>query len=530
MHGLKFFFFCLYCLFGIDVAQALELYKSSDKVDVSLFSSFDAVNPNQNIEFLIHFKMKNGWHIFAQNPGEIGMPTQVLWQLPLGYKILEETWSKDESFETDGIVQYGYGDTAYYKTTIAPNSEILNQAHIKLKIKWLACKDECVPGHAFFEANLPITHQDMLPTQQWTQNLAKAQRWFFPEHNGHFYWGMVLLLAFVGGLILNFMPCILPILSIKAITLVQSSYDRRKNRLEALFYFLGIIVSFFFVATVLLLLRLNGEYVGWGFQLQSPLFVGFMIVLFFIITLMLLDIITINNPLANAAGRMSFRNHLISSFMTGFLAVLIASPCTAPFMGIAIGYTLTAPVFVYYPIFFALGIGYALPFTLIYLFPKPLHKILPKPGKWMLLLKKMFAIPVFCTCVWLGWVLYAQLSLSQEISALELNWQPYDKNKIMQHLQKDEPVFIDFTAKWCLTCLLNKKAALQSSEFEQLVQKNKINLFEADWTNNNEIIATALAEYGRNSIPLYVYYDGKSNNYILLPQILTPGILKKYLQ
>lgn len=255
-----------------------------------------------------------------------------------------------------------------------------------------------------------------------------------------------------------------------------------------------------------------------------------MIVIFVVIALMLLDVVTFSNPLANAAGRMSFRNHLISSFMTGFFAVLIASPCTAPFMGIAIGYTLTAPVFVYYPVFLSLGLGYALPFALIHLYPRPIHKILPKPGKWMNVLKKIFAVPVILTCLWLGWVLYAQVAGIKTEASETLNWQPYSQAAVERHLQNKEPVFIDFTAKWCLTCVINKKGALQSDEFERLVRKNKINLFTADWTNNDEAVAAALARYGRNSIPLYVYYDGKSDDYLLLPQLLTPQILNDYLQ
>lgn len=509
--------------------QALELSRRTDMVDVELVSAFNAVNPNQNIEFLIRFNMKNGWHIFAQNPGEIGMPTQVEWQLPRGYDVLETSWSKDKPFENEGIIQYGYGDTAYYKTTIRPHPEILNKAPMKTKIKWLACKEECVPGHAEFEFTLPLTHQDLVPTPQWNTEFAAAQRWFFPENGQPVYWGAVLVMAFLGGLILNFMPCILPILTIKAISLAQSSFDRRKNRLEALFYTIGVIFSFLTVATILLILRLNGEYVGWGFQLQSPVFVGIMIVIFVIIALMLLDVVTIRNPLANAAGRMSFKNHLISSFMTGFLAVLIASPCTAPFMGIAIGYTLTAPVAAYYPVFLALGLGYALPFALIHLHPQAIHKILPRPGKWMDTLKKIFAVPVILTCIWLGWVLYAQLAQPAETSG-KLDWQPYRKEAVEQLVRERKPVFIDFTAKWCLTCLLNKKSSLQSDEFERLVKQRGLNLYTADWTNNDEYIAQALAEYGRNSIPLYVYYDGKSDDYLILPQLLTPQILEDYLQ
>ena len=157
-------------------------------------------------------------------------------------------------------------------------------------------------------------------------------------------------------------------------------------------YTLGVVLSFLIIATVLFVLRAQGEQIGWGFQLQSPIFVGIMIIVFFVIFLMLLDIVHFRNPLANHMEKLTFERQLLNSFVTGFFAVLIASPCTAPFMGIAIGYTLTAPLYVYYPVFLALSLGYALPFALAGLFPKAIHKVLPRPGKWMDLLKKIFAI------------------------------------------------------------------------------------------------------------------------------------------
>ncbi len=500
----------------------------NDKLNLQLYPNFEQINPNRNLQIFLRFKMKNGWHIYSQNPGEIGMPTKVYWMLPEGYQQLEESWSNDEVFENDGIVQRGYGDVAYYKTTINPQKTFGNNAVIKAEVRWLACKEECVPEKAELKINFPITERDMMPTMQWQEISAEAKKWFLPrppEVNIGLW--LVLLMAFVGGIILNFMPCIFPILAIKAISLSQTSYSKYKNRMESLFYTLGVVISFLFMASVLLILRKHGEYLGWGFQLQSPVFVTVMIIIFAVIALMFLDVLSLNNPFADKLGRMSFKNHLISSFMTGFLAVLIASPCTAPFMGVAVGYTLSAPVYLYYPVFLVLGLGYALPFALAGLFPKKIAKILPRPGKWMVILKRIFAIPVILTCVWLMWVLYNQL-IPQKNN--DLLWKNYDALAISELVEKKEPVFVDFTAKWCITCLVNKKAALQSEEFRKLVENHKIHLFRADWTNNSEEIAKALESYGRNSIPLYVYYNGKSKDYVLLPQILTPGVLEEYLR
>ena len=218
-------------------------------------------------------------------------------------------------------------------------------------------------------------------------------------------------------------------------------------------------------------------------------------------------------------------NRRIGAFATGFFAVLIASPCTAPFMGIAIGYTLMQPLYVYLPVFLSLSLGYALPFTLVGFFPKVLHKMLPRPGKWMDILKKVFAIPVFLTCLWLVWVLYNQTGRHAADTASTAEWQPYNARKVAELVDKGEPVFINFTAKWCITCLANERLAFSSKEFSDLISLRKIHIFKADWTNESEEITKALAAYGRNSIPLYVYYDGKSRQYVILPQLLK-GYLK----
>ena len=254
-----------------------------------------------------------------------------------------------------------------------------------------------------------------------------------------------------------------------------------------------------------------------------------MIVVFSLIFLMLLDIVKLHNPFAGRAGRISFRQQKINAFMTGFFAVLIASPCTGPFMGIAIGYTLAKPVYVYYPVFLALSVGYALPFTLAGLFPRFIHRFLPRPGRWMDILKKIFAVPVFLTAVWLFWVLFSQVNAVRNNKA-EVLWEAYDKAAVNQAVASGEKVLIDFTAKWCITCLANEKIALQSKKFEQLVRAQNIRLFKADWTGRSSDITQALAGYGRNSIPLYVYYDGTGKSYVILPQLLTPGVLEDYLK
>ncbi len=524
-------------LFGICLGIALVLCGRSyafmqdyntDKVSVSVMTKYDAFAAGENLNVLVKFRLKDGWHIYSSNPGEIGLPTSVKWRLPAGVRIENERWSPGKDFVNNGIVQNGYDDKAYYLAEIKIPENMKGKADIYGQISWLACREECIKEKFIFNFSLPVVEKFGEPCDGFAKEIIASQSSFMnqkPDNPADLHLLVILAMAFTGGLILNFMPCIFPILTIKAISLAQGTINRAKSRIEALLYMAGVIASFLIIASILVFLRSRGEQIGWGFQLQSPIFVIVMIVIFFIIFLMLLDVVSVRNPFANRVGRISFARRKINAFMTGFFAVLIASPCTAPFMGIAIGYTLAQPIYVYYPVFVALSVGYALPFTLVGFFPKAVHRVLPKPGKWMDILKKVFAIPVFLTCIWLVWVLYSQINHDAAAQTRKVEWEDYSPEKVERLLKENKPVFIDFTAKWCITCLVNKKIALQSDDFVNLAHEKGIALLRADWTNDDTEIAKALEGYGRNSIPLYVYYNGSGVNYKILPQLLTPRIL-----
>ena len=230
---------------------------------------------------------------------------------------------------------------------------------------------------------------------------------------------------------------------------------------------------------------------------------------------MFLDIISLNIPIKKIPA---------GSFFTGLLAVLIASPCTAPFMGAAIGWGLTAQISstLFCGIFLALGLGYALPFFLAGLFPNLIIKILPRPGKWMLWLKRLFAIPMFLTCLWLIWVLRGDISYDN-------NWQPYNQEKIQSLINQNQKVFIDFSAKWCITCIANEKAVLNTQKFIQYAKEKNIHLFKADWTDYNPQVSQSINSYNRSGVPLYVYFYEK-DKYLILPQILTTKSIEKHLK
>lgn len=368
-----------------------------------------------------------------------------------------------------------------------------------------------------------------------------------------------LITAFIAGLILNLMPCVLPVLSLKALYLVQNR--RHASPLSALAYVAGVVCSFMLLAGILFYLRELGAGMGWGFQLQSPVFNAVLLLLFFLIFLNLTDRLPLPDACADTLSRLAGKQ----SFLTGFFAVVIACPCTGPFMGAAIGYAVAKPALIYFGIFLALSLGYALPYALIEMFPGFFLKYIPKPGHWMITMKRILALPILLTCFWLGWVIFNQFrpdaadapdaakadtvpgttsatgttsaadTSSPSISpsaaaAAEPVWEPYTPAKVAATLAARRPVFINFTAKWCLVCLLNDKTSLSTETFRRLAAEKSIALFKADWTNRDETIRDALKAYGRNSIPLYVWYPAGKQTPVLLPQILTPDILKTQLQ
>ncbi len=514
-------------------SQALAVEGTTDKVTVKVLTSTDEINETQALDVLVKFTMHNDWHIFAENPGSIGRPTEVKWRLPEGYRVENIRWSKPKDFKKGKIIQHGYDTTAYYSATIVPIDRPEKVQDLDVEVSWLACREECVPEKMVRTLSFAVTDVNLLPGTEWRNEEELALRSFktadIPANAQAYNLLLIMIMAFTGGVILNFMPCIFPILTIKAISLVQGSIRPKEMRQEALLYMLGVVLSFLITAGILLLLRLQGEQVGWGFQLQSPLFVGVMLAIFIVVFLLLMDWIHLPPLFADKLGRVTASKKKVSAFLTGFFAVLIASPCTAPFMGIAVGYTLTQPPYVYFPVFTALALGYALPFALVGFFPKTIHRILPRPGKWMAILKKIFAVPVFLTCLWLVWVLHSQLVIRNASSAGTMVWEAYNKAKVEKLVADGHPVFVDFTAKWCITCLANETLVLHSPEFEKLAQSKKMLLFKADWTNDDPEITEALAAFGRNSVPLYVYYSGKDSGYVILPQLLTYKQVETYI-
>ena len=388
--------------------------------------------------------------------------------------------------------------------------------------------------------------------------------------------------ALLGGLILNLMPCVFPVLSLKLIGLAQHRTHSGPMAAHGIAFAVGVVLSFVLLAALLIGLQQAGSALGWGFQLQTPWVVAALTVLFFAIGLNLLGVfeMTMGTGVANmrAADNLASKSDWRGSFGTGVLAVIVASPCTAPFMGAALGYAITQPAVIALSVFAALGVGMAAPYVLLTLVPSLLAK-LPRPGRWMEMFKQFMAFPMFATCVWLLWVLAQQvdaggialalgvlvavgftlwaLGLSQRgarvfrwvavgggmLAALafapiatsealapgtrstaDAGWIEYSPEKLAQLRGEGKAVFVDFTAAWCVTCQLNKRVALRADGVKARFASDNVVLMRADWTNRDEKITQALAEFGRNGVPLYVVYDRKGGSSVL-PELLTEGIV-----
>jgi thiol:disulfide interchange protein/DsbC/DsbD-like thiol-disulfide interchange protein len=388
--------------------------------------------------------------------------------------------------------------------------------------------------------------------------------------------GLALLFALLGGALLNLMPCVFPVLSLKVMGFAKHQSDRRALLGGGAAYTAGVVLSFVALAALLLALRAGGEQLGWGFQLQSPLFIAALAALFTLIALNLLGVFEFGQVLPSGLAAMQLRHPLADSFLTGVLAVAVASPCTAPFMGAALGTAFALPAPQSLLLFALLGLGMALPYLLVCAWPA-LARALPKPGPWMATFKTLMAFPMLATVVWLVWVLGQQSGIdgaaallavlvvlamatwlwarpswmargvgvaalvgglawaapmwreSAPVAAGDTRWQPWSAERVAVLNAEGRTVFVDFTAAWCVTCQFNKRTVLSDEALLADLDARKVVLMRADWTRRDAAISTELQRLGRNGVPVYAVYRNASQSPTLLPEILTTQILREAL-
>ena len=392
-----------------------------------------------------------------------------------------------------------------------------------------------------------------------------------------------VLFAFLGGLILNLMPCVFPVLSIKILSLVDSAHSSGESvRLHGWVYAAGVILSFVAIALTLILLRSGGEALGWGFQLQSPIIVGLLTYLFLLIALNLFGLFEVGTSIMSL-GSDSEQGGYAGSFGTGVLATIVAAPCTAPFMGAAVGYALTQSSVTALIIFAALGMGMATPYLALCYSPALLSRM-PRPGAWMEKLRQLLAFPMLAAAIWLVWVLGVQVGETGMMQVLagclvlafavwlravykplvvqllagslallaiyivviqeseQAGAAPTDRDAVVagagyldyspslvEEAVAQGPVLVNFTAAWCITCKVNEVNALDRASVKALMAEKGVTYIKADWTNEDPVITRALEAYGRSGVPLYLLYSQGAERAAVLPQLLTEDIVLKAL-
>ncbi|MCD1599582.1 protein-disulfide reductase DsbD family protein [Rheinheimera aquimaris] len=394
---------------------------------------------------------------------------------------------------------------------------------------------------------------------------------------------LILLLAGAGGVLLNLMPCVFPVLSLKALSIAGHGQVRRQQQLQALWYSLGVVMSFVMLAILLIVLRSAGAAVGWGFQLQNPYLVALLVYLLFALGLSLSGVVQFGLGLMNTGSAVADSGGSRGAFFTGVLAVVVASPCTAPFMGTALGYAVSQEAAIALLIFAALGFGMALPFLLLALVPG-FSRVLPKPGVWMDTLKQWLAYPLYLSAVWLLWVYGRQSGVDAQVMLLigvvciaaacwlwgrrqlslagngsvmlaavllllalalpgfapyqqrnpadtataDQSWQSWSADTLSELRQQGKPVLVNMTADWCITCLVNERVALSSDSTKAALALYDVTYLKGDWTLRDAAITEYLRLYQRDGVPLYVlYWPGQQPE--VLPQILTPDTVPQTL-
>ena len=511
----------------------------------------------------VYWKIAEGYylyqHMFKVRHADASTPTNLSIDFP-------PALDKTDEFFGDVSVYYDEADL----TVSLPDGE----ARLTLAVTYQGCADAglCYPPE--IEHLLVDVATGAVAPTTFERQSSKAPNATSTGPN------MTLLLslglAFLGGLILNAMPCVFPILSLKVLSFATG--DPTEHRRHGLAYLAGVVASFVLIASVLISLQSAGRWVGWGFQLQSTGFVIGLAYLFAVMGLSLSGLVLFGGRWMNLGAGLAMTPGSRGSFFTGVLAVVVASPCTAPFMGSALGYALTQPAFEALAVFAALGVGMATPMVAVSM-SNTARRWLPKPGAWMETLKLVMAFPLYLTAVWLLWVAGKQsgvdtmaaaaaglvmlalgltlvrggatarvvVGLICMVSAVMLGsvrgdtttsigkgerdgivaWSP---KRLQTLLAQGTPVFVDVTADWCITCLANEQAVLFTDDMTRAFEAAEVIYMVADWTNYDPEIGAFVREHGRNGIPLYVMYPGNLQAApTILPQLLTANIVTEAL-
>ena len=602
---------------------ALAPASPSEPAVASLVSEVRDFVPGQAFTVALRLKQDPGWHTYWSDPGDAGLPTTVRFTLPKGVQASPLIWPKPLVFkDPGGLTCYGYEDPALILAEIRVPGDYAG-ADLKLQAdaSWLVCKDVCIPGKGGATLTLArgaaLQPSDDAPAfsalrpglglppdgYQGAQGapgapVAVAGAGPGPQGGGATPaqgqagpspgLGWMLFLALAGGVLLNLMPCVLPVLSLKALSFIEQSHQgRSRGLLLAGAYAAGVLCSFWALAAVVLALKQGGAAVGWGFQFQQPGFVLFMagVVLAFSLNLFGLFEVWLPGGAMTGLSKAGQGGGLAGSFGHGLVMTLLATPCTAPFLGTALGFAFAAPALQLLGVFTAVGVGLALPYVALAALPGA-RAWLPKPGPWMLRFKEAMGFLLLATVLWLLWLLGKQVGVDAEGwaglwllavavagwlwgriadlgqgsgrraaaalavlllvggsgaglwpkvlngkaagGALEDGWQAWSAPTVDALRAQGRPIFVDFSADWCWTCKVNERGTLASAAVRDAFAKGKVALLKADWTRQDPAVTAELRSHGRSGVPLYVVYPVKGDA-VVLPEVITPDLVLKAL-
>jgi thiol:disulfide interchange protein len=592
----------------------LAQFEESNKyIHPQIITEANSFQPGENRLIGVLFKIEPGWHIYWKKSGDAGLPTKIKWTLPEGWKIDELKWPAPlKIIEKGALTTFGYQNEVLLFTTITSPLEV-PQANSEIKIKatvsWLACKDLCIPGKRDLELSLPYSTTGALePTKE--QPLFQKYSALIPslevENSLNFevvshdkpasaditspssksvipnapftlaQLAVALIFAFFAGSILNLMPCVIPVLSIKALQLAKKSDSSHKEIRHSIFAFCGgILATFFALSLVTVLLKYLGRSAGWGFQFQYPGYVFILLIIIFFSALSCFDLFTIRIPGMNHFSAQS-KNPLLADFKDGVVITLLSAPCSAPLLAPALAFAFSTPTYIIPITFLFVGIGFSFPYLIVAGRPKMLS-LIPKPGTWTVHLKEFVGFTMFGVALWLLYVLNSLVpgSLFSTLLFLFLGsfllWIPklfqdfafrsstrflfdafillaflsgawgtfcnlgavakseafltYSPTALAKTLENKHGALIIFGAEWCITCKFNERLVLKSNEVIQTAKENNIDIFKADWTTGDPIVTEALQKYNGSAVPYYVFFSKGSSEPEILPTLLTTSTL-----
>jgi thiol:disulfide interchange protein len=586
-------FFTSSCLLGLFAQLPQEAVQKSPVVDgqaavtVRLLAEHNTLQTGGNTRIGVHFTLSPGWHIYGANPGGAGFPTAISWDVN-GATLTPVVYPPPQMFkESDDIYTYGYTQTALLTSVAQVPQDSVGPVTLVAHVRYLACNIICSPGEVTLRRTLQVGPKSLGASEEVVQAFvggdqnAAVHKPMAEAHAETLSLCWALALAFVGGLILNLMPCVLPVLALKAMALLTLQHDARSRRAHAAYYGLGVVGSMLLLACGVVGIRAAGHQVGWGFQFQEPQFIAAVALFMLLFACSCFGLFEVAHGVSHVASAHARATGARRSLLEGVLSVAVATPCSAPFLGTAVAFALGQTGLVTALIFVTIGLGLAAPFLALVLMPH-LAKRLPRPGPWMQHLKTLLGFFLLATCAWLVWLFGRARNVDDVALLLGLMWMaalaawaigrmtamhpgrqaplvllvvmalggvghylwgeapaspnlslaqaPYSEALVQAELALGHPVLVDFTADWCITCKYNEHHVLTHRAVRAAMQHHQVTVLRADWTRRDTTILAVLMRYGRAGVPMYLLYTPTDpQNPVLLPEVLSVSTVVKAL-